>query len=69
MTERRIDILDVENVIRYGRITDHIRPARLWRFVLNGSSADGDPITCVVEIDGVLVLITVIALRGPATSR
>ena len=63
MIERKIDILDIRKVIRYGQIVEHSCPGRLWRYRIDGSAVDGKRIGCVVEIDGQLIIITVINLR------
>lgn len=60
MTERSIDVTDLQNVIRYGRIVEHSKPRALWRYTILGKSVDGDPTRCVVEVDGSLIIVTVI---------
>jgi hypothetical protein len=60
MAERGIDMNDVQNVIRYGRIIEHNRPIRLWRYTILGKAVDGEKTKCVVEIDGKLIIVTVI---------
>ena len=32
MDQREIDINDIQNVIRYGRIVEHSKPLQLWRY-------------------------------------
>lgn len=60
MAERDIDRNDIPNVITYGRLIGHSEPARLWRFTLLGKAVDGETMRCVVEIDGSLIIVTVI---------
>src|SRR5262245_60869090 len=60
MKERNIDITDVQYVIRYGRITEHSKPMTFWRYTIVGKAVDGDGVKCVVEIDGSLIIVTVI---------
>ena len=60
MKERRFDITDIQNVIRYGRIVEHSKPGTFWRYTLSGKAVDGDPLKCVVEINGNLIIVTVI---------
>ncbi len=63
MRERDIYTTDMENVIRYGRVMQHSRPKTLWRYVVEGPSVDSGPIGCVVEIDGRLIIVTVVDIR------
>jgi len=60
MKQRRLDINDIQNVVRYGRIIEHSKPIDLWRYTLQGMSVDGKRVKCVVEIDGHLLIVTVI---------
>src|SRR5262245_7846309 len=60
MKEREIDVNDVQNVIAYGRIIEHSKPGNHWRYTLRASAVDGDSMKCVVEIDGNLIIVTVI---------
>jgi hypothetical protein len=60
MKERKIDITDVQNVIRYGRIAGHSKPMTLWRYTIVGKAVDGENTKCIVEIDGTLIIVTVI---------
>jgi hypothetical protein len=60
MSQREIDILDIQNVIRYGRIVEHSRPQHLWRYAILGKAVDGAAIKVVVEINGSLIIVTVI---------
>ncbi len=61
LSERKLDMLDVEHLIRYGRVTEHSHPGRLWRYKVEGRAVDGERIACVVEINGNLIIVTVIA--------
>jgi energy-coupling factor transporter ATP-binding protein EcfA2 len=72
MRKRGIDILDIQHVIRYGSVIEHSKPRNLWRYTLKGTSVDGDSIGCVVEIDGRLIIVTVIddtRRRRPSVGR
>ncbi len=60
MGQRDIDILDIQNVIRYGRIIEHSKPAQLWRYTILGKAVDGAGMKVVVEINGSLIIVTVI---------
>jgi len=59
-----INTLDLQHLIRYGRVAEHSQPAERWRYRVDGTTVEGVRAACVVEIDGRLVIITVIAL-GP----
>ena len=60
MSQREIDIFDIQNVIRYGRIVEHSKPIELWRYTILGKAVDGARMKVVVEINGSLVIVTVI---------
>ena len=60
MRERGFDMNDVRHGLRYGQVIDHSRPGGLWRFTVRGKTPDENPITCVVEINGRILLVTVI---------
>ena len=60
MKERDIDINDVANVIHYGRIMEHSKPIQHWRYTILGKAVDGERVKCVVEINGKLIIVTVI---------
>ena len=60
MQERGFDMTDIEHAIRYGRVTDHSKPHAWWRYVLDVRSVDGRPMRVVVEIDGRLIIVTVV---------
>jgi hypothetical protein len=55
-----IDINDVAAVIRYGRIMEHSKPIQHWRYTILGKAVDGERVKCVVEINGKLIIVTVI---------
>ena len=59
LKERGLDVLDLEHIIRFGRVTEHSRPATRWRYRVDGRAVDGTPGTCVVEVDGTLIVVTV----------
>jgi Domain of unknown function (DUF4258) len=59
MKERRLDITDVQQVIRYGEIVDHSKPGDHWRYVVDGKTVEGLRLRVVVEINGLLLIVTV----------
>lgn len=60
MGQRAIEINDIQNVIRYGRIVEHSKPIELWRYTILGKAVDGARTKVVAEIDGKLIIVTVI---------
>jgi Domain of unknown function (DUF4258) len=60
MKQRKLDVNDAANCLRYGRIIEHSRPINYWRYTILGKAVDGERMKCVVEIDGNLIIITVI---------
>jgi len=60
MRQRRLDRNDLASVIRYGRIVEHSKPGQRWRYKVMGRSVDGEQASCVVEINGSLIIVTVI---------
>jgi hypothetical protein len=58
-----LDILDVEHVIRYGVIKETTNPRKLWRYRIEGLTADRLRAACVIEIDDKAILITVFRLK------
>ena len=60
MAQRKLSRRDIRQCLKYGRVVEHSKPFRLWRYKVEGSTIDGDPMSCVVEINGKLILITVI---------
>lgn len=59
MRERKLDELDVQNVIVTGRVRQH----RGKRFKVVGKSVEGDTAACVVEIESDLIVVTVMHVR------
>lgn len=60
MAQRQLSRRDIRHCLKYGRMVEHSKPFRLWRYKVDGSTIDGEPMSCVVEINGKLILITVI---------
>ena len=60
MREREIDLFDVEKVIKCGRITGHSKPRENWRFVMDGRGVDERSIRVILEINGNLLVVTVV---------
>jgi len=60
MRERGFDTPDIEHLIHYGHVVDHSKPGGLWRYKVQGRLVDGEGASCVVEINGNLIVVTVI---------
>ena len=56
--ERGLDVLDIQHVIRFGRITDHEQERDLWRFEMEGKSVDGNRMRVVIDLNGRTILVT-----------
>ncbi|MBI3770421.1 MAG: DUF4258 domain-containing protein [Deltaproteobacteria bacterium] len=66
--ERGIDMTDVANVIRRGRITATRKARRRWRYAVDGPDVEERPIRLIVQITGKLILITIMR-RHRGTQR
>lgn len=61
MRQRHIDMQDIAHLIRFGRVVEHSKLGQQWRYKIEGVSVDGEKSVGVVEINGTLVIVTVIA--------
>lgn len=61
MDERDCNMLDVQHIIRYGQIIEHSLPKGYWRYTIKGETLSGRTASCVVEVKGSLIIVTVIA--------
>jgi hypothetical protein len=62
MSERKLDIHDVHNVIQYGHITESSHLHALWRYTILGKTIEEKRAKCVVEVNGRLIIITIVDL-------
>jgi hypothetical protein len=62
LRERGLDLLDVENIIKYGRVVGNSRPdpGGGWRYEVRGDTVEHKRARCVVEPGRKLVIVTVI---------
>lgn len=60
MRERQVDMVDIGHVIHLGRVIESSKPGECWRYTVEGRSVDGTQMQCVVEINGQLIIVTVI---------
>ncbi len=59
LVQRKLSLRDISHCLKYGRVIEYSKPSRLWRYKVQGSTIDGEHMSCVVEINGKLILITV----------
>ncbi|MGE0824205.1 MAG: DUF4258 domain-containing protein [Candidatus Binatia bacterium] len=59
LRERKIDVSDVVQLIRYGHVVSHHKPDQFWRYTVAGLSVDRERLSCSVEINGKLIIVTV----------
>lgn len=65
MDQRKIEITDVQHILNFGRVVDHSKPGRNWRYTLEGTSLDTSrAIRVIVEINGFLIVVSVMIKRG-----
>jgi hypothetical protein len=64
MREDSLDRLDVENIIRFGRIVEVTQPKEMWRYRIEGAAVDGRRAAVVVEIGDDLIVVTAFVLGG-----
>lgn len=60
MRQRRLDRNDLASIIRYGRVVEHSKPGQVWRYKVTGQTVDREQASCVVEMNGSLMIVTVI---------
>ena len=60
MIERKYLIGDVENVLRLGIVVSHSFERGAWRWKVRGVTVERKRATCIVEIDGLLIVVTII---------
>ena len=59
MRDRRLDMSDVQHVLRYGMITEITPSGERWSYRIEGKTVDGKLAGCVVEINGRMLIVTV----------
>ena len=62
MRIRRLDMSDVQHVLRYGMITEITSAGERWRHRIDGKTVDGKRAGCVVEINGRMMVVTVLEI-------
>ena len=60
MKQRGFDVLDIEHLFRLGNVVETSKPAELWRYRVAGTAVDGGRMSCIVEMNGSLIVVTVI---------
>lgn len=64
MKKWKLDILDIEHIVKYGRVVEHTMPQNLWRYKVQGTAVDRRRAHCMIEIDGSLIIVTVVSSRA-----
>jgi hypothetical protein len=59
MRIRHLDMSDVQNVLRYGMITEITPSGEHWRYRVEGKTVDGKRAGCVVEINDRMLIVSV----------
>lgn|SRR5215813_14759435 len=60
MKKREMDVLDIQHIVRYGSIISHDRRGAQWRYRIQGSRVDGKTASCVVAVEGGVLIISVL---------
>jgi len=63
LLKRGLDITDVENIIRSGRVIGHSKPGAAWRYEVEGQTVEGKKAAIICEIDGDLMIFVSAMLR------
>lgn len=63
LTRRRLDMTDVENIIRYGTVVEHSKPGMNWRYKIDGPTVEQKRGGVACEIDGELLVLVSVMLR------
>jgi hypothetical protein len=60
--ERGLNILDVEHLVRYGRVVENSRPGGVWRYKIKGRTVEGKTASAVFEPNGDLLTVVTVML-------
>ena len=60
---RNISNLDVQAVLKTGRIVSHEMGREFWRYNFEGRDAEGRQLRVTVEVNGMVIIVTVIDLK------
>lgn len=63
MHQRGIDANDLGQIIKSGRIVEQSMPEGTWRHTVQGRTVDGRVISCVVVLENLVIIVTVINER------
>lgn len=62
LAQRGFTMLDVEHLVRYGRVVEHSRPGNLWRYKIKGRTVEEKTASVVFEPEGDLLTVVTIML-------
>jgi len=60
MAKRKLDVLDLQQIVQYGSIISHDRRGEQWRYRIQGASVSGTTASCVVAIEDRVLVISVL---------
>lgn len=60
MQKRKLDVLDVQNIILCGSIISHDRQGEQWRYRIQGAAVSGVNASCVVAVEGQVLVVSVL---------
>lgn len=63
LMERGLDVTDIEVMVRYGKVVESSRPGTVWRYKVEGSTAEGKKGAVVFELEGDLLILLSVMLR------
>jgi len=72
LDQRQLDATDVQNVIRCGKVVEVKRsniPEVPWRCVVEGNSLEGEPLICILDINGRMDVVTAYPKSKKRTSK
>ncbi len=59
---RGLNMLDVEHIVRYGRVIENSRPGNRWRYKMQGRTVEGKGASAVFELAGDLLAVVTVML-------
>jgi hypothetical protein len=64
LAARKLDITDVENIIRFGHVSESSKPGQEWRYKVEGPTVEQQRAGIVCEFHGDLLVLVSVMLRG-----
>ncbi len=60
MNQRKVDVLDLQNIVLRGSIVSHDRQGEQWRYRIQGATVAGSTASCVVALEGQVLVVSVL---------